>query len=191
MRSVPQKISTHPDDQPALGGEIGQPVDVASMLVGVLPVLRTVVLDAHLPFRPAHVDATDEAAVLVDDNDLRLRLRKPGGDQQKACPGFLRRLGATVHQLYNTPQLDYAARPATAFGETLDILRLEAGSVRQRIDPDDRRLEAIPPSKIERRPRRRSHGHSLHDTDLVIPESPPMNHDPVDLAGLLADQLGR
>jgi hypothetical protein len=81
MRPVAQVISTQPDYHPTLGRQFGQPVDVASMLVGVRSMLRTVVLDADLPFRPSHVDAADELAVLVDNNDLRLRFRKSSGDQ--------------------------------------------------------------------------------------------------------------
>ena len=51
--------------------------------------LRTVVFDANLPFLPSHVYAADEGAVFIDDKDLSLRSRKPGGDQQQPRPGFL------------------------------------------------------------------------------------------------------
>ena len=71
MRPVAQEVSTHSDDHPALGRKVGQPVDVSSVLVRVGPMLRTVVLDADLPLLPSHVDAADEFAVFVDDNDLR------------------------------------------------------------------------------------------------------------------------
>src|SRR5689334_19730566 len=90
MRPVAQVIAAQPDDQPALGGESGQSVDIASMLVGVIPMLRTVILDADLPLLPSHVDAANEFAEFVENDDLRLGLRKPGGDQQQARPGLLR-----------------------------------------------------------------------------------------------------
>ena len=80
MRPIAQQISTHPNDRPALGCQFGQPVDVASVLVRVGPMLWTVVFDGDLPFGPPHVDAADEAAVLVDDEDLGLRFRKTCGD---------------------------------------------------------------------------------------------------------------
>ena len=81
--------------------------------------------------------------------------------------------------------------PATAFGETLGVDRLEADSVRQRVDSDDRRLEPLSPTNIERCPRRRSHRHAVHDADLIIAESAAVDNDAADVTGLSADQLGR
>jgi hypothetical protein len=73
------------------------------------------------------------------------------------------------------------------FGDTPDILRLEAGSVRQRIDVDDRRFEPISPPDIERCPRRRGRRYSMQDADLVIAELPAVDDDPADLTGLPTD----
>ncbi len=126
MRPVAQEISTHPDDQPALGREVGQPVDVSSVLSGIVPMLRTVVLDADLPFRPPHVDAADERAVLVDDDDLAFcGFGNPAAIEQQPRPGFLRRFGATVHQLHDAPQLHDAAGPRrlSARRSTSPVLR--------------------------------------------------------------------
>ncbi|HET7666806.1 MAG TPA: hypothetical protein VFK56_12220 [Mycobacterium sp.] len=68
-----QEIATNSEDQPALVRQIGQSFDVSGMLVRVGPMGWAVILDADLPSRPAHVDAADKGAVLIDDNDLRLR----------------------------------------------------------------------------------------------------------------------
>jgi hypothetical protein len=73
------------------------------------------------------------------------------------------------------------------FGDGFDIVRLEAGSVRQRVDPDDRRFEPISPTKIERCPRRRSHRHRLRNADFVIAELLAVDDDPAHVAGLATD----
>ena len=59
---------------PALRFEISNPLDVASMLIGTIPVLSTVVLDGDLQLPISQVDTAHELAEVVADHDLRFGL---------------------------------------------------------------------------------------------------------------------
>lgn len=64
------------NDAPAEGLEHREPIDILHALIGIGPVLVTVVLHTHLPLPPAHVDVGDEAGVPIADRQLRCGRRK-------------------------------------------------------------------------------------------------------------------
>ena len=61
------------------GGSIPRP------LPRIAPMVRTVEIHSHPPLWPAHVDAREHAAELVEYLDLRLHRRKTRPCQQKSC----------------------------------------------------------------------------------------------------------
>lgn len=75
------------------------PVDVATVLTGIGPMLDAVVLDANAEVLVPHVDPP-----AVHD-DLRPRSRQSRVKEDQSGARLLRRLGPAVHQLDHLTQL--------------------------------------------------------------------------------------
>jgi hypothetical protein len=100
--------------------------------------LCTVELDRDLQFAIPHIQAGERIVDAVHDTDLRFGFGQTRAHQQESRPGFLRGLGAPVHEPENLAQLHQAADSEVALRKQFHVGWLHVGSVGQRVDTNQR-----------------------------------------------------
>ena len=134
-----------------------------------------VVLHSHLVGLVSHIDTSECIPEVVAHNNLRLRPWQAGLDEHQTRAGFLRRFRAAVHQIHHLSQLNHAPSATMPSNEGVDFDSGQAGGVRQRINVNDRSLQAFSAAEIESRASRGSRRNSLDKGYFLVWQLIAMN----------------